>query len=201
MSDPWEQQPADGIDDSPPAYRPAYTAPPPRDNTPYIILMGVGCAFALAVVIYAISTSRPAGDAPGPPPPARAAQHAPAQQLPQGHAVPSGAGASGAAQGPPRAATMPARPAARQDEAWTIEKAVQIAGAIDEQGRLRITARNASPGRIRHVNVEVRTSDRENANRTVTISDIGPGQETTVVVDYPELRRRDDPRAVPEMYV
>ena len=203
MSDPWQQHMAS--DDEPgrtPAYVPRYAPPARRDNTPYMALIGVGAAVALFVVIYAVSTSRPTDEpAPAQPLPSDARQAPPAQAPP----TPSAETVAAAGRGrTPRAvspATAPRRGGQPAESAWTIEKAVRVSGAIDEQGRLRITAANLSPGRIRYVNVEVRTSEKENANRTVTLSGIDPGKDATVVVDFPELRRRDDPRAVPEMYV
>jgi len=92
-------------------------------------------------------------------------------------------------------------PLATQPTEWTIAAAVDLQATITDDGRLRVVAKNKSPGHITILKITVLTSSEENITRDLQLANIGPHQQAELINDFPELRRRTNPKAPPQVFI
>lgn len=196
MSDPLDELASAHRDPSLPPVMPYATPPAVKpDKTIYVALIAAGCIVTIVmlwVVVPAPAPVTPIAPAPAAVTPATPAQ--PRRILQEAKDV---------AQPPARVPAVPPRSedAPPAPTEWTIPIAAELKPAIMEDGRLQIIVNNKSPFRLVNLKIDIRTSVEENATQEVLIPFIDPGKQFSQAFDFPELRRRSDPRANPSMEI
>lgn len=174
-----------------------YATPPvvKPDKTIYVALIAAGCLVTIVMLWFVVAA--PAPVTPIAPTPVAVTPAAPAQPpRPLQQAAPIASPRAQTPVVPVRAADAPPAPTE-----WTIPNAAELKPVIMEDGWLQIIVTNKSPFRLVNLKIDIRTSVEENATQEVLIPSIDPGKQFSQAFDFPELRRRAEPRAIPSMEI
>ena len=194
MSDPLDELASAHHDPSRSPVLPYATPPTVKpDKTIYVALIAAGCLVTIVMLWFVVAAPAPvtpiapAAVAPAAPAQPRLPLRQPEEVAPPPAQIPAV---------PARAADAPPAPAE-----WTIPNAAELKPAILDDGRLQIVVTNRSPFRLVNLKIDIRTSVEENATQEVLIPSIDPGKQFSQTFDFPELRRRAEPRAIPSMEI